>query len=141
MFQHVLHPTDFSESAGAAFQVVKRLKAAGTQRVTLLHVQDERTMKHRSAEQLAQFDQEDIQRLKALCNALQLSGLQAQFVLKRGIPFRETLKTADEIGPHALIVMGSHGRSAVREMLAGSTFENVARLCRQPVLVVRPPQS
>jgi len=62
------------------------------------------------------------------------------FNLQHGIPFKETLALADEMDV-SLIVLGSHGRSAVREMLAGSTFENVARLSRQAVLVVRPQRS
>ena len=53
VFTRVLHPTDFSDCANEAFQVVKRLKAAGTTQVTVLHVQDERTMRHRPAEQIA----------------------------------------------------------------------------------------
>jgi len=36
VFERVLHPTDFSDYADAAFQVVKRLKAAGTQEVIVL---------------------------------------------------------------------------------------------------------
>ena len=137
LFAHVLHPTDFSECAAAAFQVVKRLKAAGTQEVTVLHVQDERVMKQRPPEQILQFDQEDRERLEALQRALALSGLQARTLLRHGIPFRETLSVADEVNA-TLIVLGSHGRSAVQEMLAGSTLENVIRLSHQAVLVVRP---
>lgn len=135
MFTRVLHPTDFSECADEAFQIVKRLKAAGTQAVTLLHVQDERAMAHRTPEHLAQFDQEDTARLERLARALVLFGLEAHFLIKCGIPFREALKVAEEqdIG---LIVLGSRGRSAVREVFIGSTFENVARLSRRPVLVV-----
>jgi nucleotide-binding universal stress UspA family protein len=136
MFTRVLYPTDFSDCAHVAFQVVKRLRAAGTEEVVTLHVQDERAMKHRPPEQIAEFDLEDTRRLEALCRSLRLYGLQARAVLRRGIPFRETLKAADEIEP-SLIVIGSHGRSAVREVLAGSTFENVVRLGRHPVLVVR----
>ena len=136
LFTRVLFPTDFSEPAEAAFQVVKRLKAAGAQEVIVLHVQDERVMKQRSQEQLAEFDRHDTERLEALSKALSMFGLNAQPMLRHGIPFRETLKAAEEIGTN-LIVLGSHGRSAVREMLAGSTFENVVRLSRQPVLVVR----
>lgn len=137
IFQRVLHPTDFSECADTAFQVVKRLKAVGAQEVIVLHVQDDRVMKQRSPEQLAEFDRHDAERLEALCRALRMFGLDAQSMLRHGIPFRETLKVADEIEA-SLIVLGSQGRSAVREMLAGSTFENVVRLCRQPVLVIRP---
>lgn len=136
LFTHVLHPTDFSECADAAFQVVKRLKSSGTKQVTILHVQDERNMRQRPAEQLAEFDRHDQERLAALCKSLSMFGLEAQPMLRHGIPFRETLKAAEEIGA-GLIVLGSHGRSAVREMLAGSTLENVIRLSRQAVLVVR----
>lgn len=136
IFQRVLHPTDWSDYADAAFQVVKRLKAVGAQEVVVLHVQDERVMKQRSAEQVAAFDRHDTERLEALCKTLRMFGLNAKPLLRHGIPFRETLSVADEIEA-SLIVLGSHGRSAVREMLAGSTFENVVRLSRQPVLVVR----
>ncbi len=137
VFERILHPTDFSECADAAFQVVKRLRAAGTKEAIVLHVQDERVMKLRPREQLAEFDRQDAERLEALCRALRMFGLQATSVLRHGIPFKEALAVADEMKV-SLIVLGSHGRSAVREMLAGSTFENVARLSRQPVLVVRP---
>ena len=137
LFAHVLHPTDFSECADAAFQVVKRLKSVGTKQVTLLHVQDERNMRQRPAEQVAEFDRHDTERLEKLCKSLSMFGLQAQPMLRHGIPFRETLRVADEIGA-GLIVLGSHGKSAVQEMLAGSTLENVIRLSRQAVLVVRP---
>lgn len=139
-FERVLHPTDFSDYADAAFQVVKHLKAAGTQEVILLHVQDERVMMQRLAEQLSEFNRHDTERLEGLCKSLSMFGLQARPILRHGIPFKEALAVADEMDV-SLIVLGSQGRSAVREMLAGSTFENVARLSRQAVLVVRPQRS
>lgn len=135
-FERVLHPTDFSECADAAFQVVKRLKTAGAKEVIVLHVQDDRVMKLRPRAQLAEFDRHDAERLEALCKTLSLFGLDAKPVLRHGIPFKEALAVADEMDV-SLIALGSRGHSAVREMLAGSTFENVARLSRQPVLVVR----
>lgn len=137
LFARVLHPTDFSDCAEAAFRVVKRLKSAGTKQVTVLHVQDERSMRHRSAGQIAGFDREDSERLQKLCNALSMFGLQAQPMLRRGIPFRETLKAAEEVDA-GLIVLGARGKSAAQELLTGSTLENVIRLSRQAVLVVRP---
>lgn len=136
MFERVLHPTDFSACADEAFQVVKRLKATGTQEVILLHVQDQRAMAHRPTEQLAEFDREDAARLEKMARALVLFGLTPRILIRHGVPFQETLKVADEedVG---LIVLGSYGRSAVKELFAGSTFENIARLSRRPVLVVR----
>lgn len=136
MFTRVLHPTDFSDCADAAFQIVKRLKSAGTQEVTLLHVQDERAMRNRPAEQIAAFDEEDTRRLERMRRDLVLSGLNTRVELRHGIPFRETLQVAEQENVN-LIVLGSHGRSAAQEMLAGSTFENVARVSRRPVLVIR----
>ena len=96
-------------------------------------------MRNRSAEQLAEFDRHDRERLEKLCGSLSMFGLQTQSLLRHGIPFRETLRAVEEVNA-GLIVLGSHGRSAVQEMLAGSTLENVVRLSRQAVLVVRPTQ-
>jgi nucleotide-binding universal stress UspA family protein len=136
-FQRILHPTDFSECADAAFNVVKRLRAAGTGEVILLHVQDERAMRHRPPEQLAEFDRIDTERLEEMKRALVLYGIpQARVMLRHGIPFVETLRVAEEEDA-CLIVLGTKGRSAVAEMLTGSTFENVIRQSRRPVLVVR----
>lgn len=140
MFRRILHPTDFSDCADVAFQMVKQLKNAGTREVFVMHVQDERVMKHRPEEQLDEFDRHDTERLEALCRTLTASGMEAHPVLRHGIPFREVLAVAEEINP-GLIVLGSHGRSAVRELLAGSTFENVVRMSCQSVLVVRPEKS
>jgi nucleotide-binding universal stress UspA family protein len=112
----------------------------GAQEVFILHVQDERVMKQPPPEQLAEFDCHDTERLEALCKSLSIFGLRATPVLRHGIPFKEALAVADVMSV-SLIVLGSHGRSAVRELLAGSTFENVARLSRQAVLVVRPQRS
>lgn len=136
LFERVLHPTDFSECAAVAFRVVKQLKAAGTREVILVHVQDDRVMKKRSTEQLAAFDQHDLQRLEALSKSLRLYGFSVQTRLMHGKPHREILRLADELGV-CLIVLGARGVSAVRELLVGSTFENVIRHSRMPVLVVR----
>jgi nucleotide-binding universal stress UspA family protein len=136
LFHRVLHPTDFSDYADAAFQMVKRLKSAGAQEVIVLHVQDERLMKHRPAEQLAEFDRLDAERLEKLCNMLSLFGLGARPLLRHGIPFKVALEVADEFDA-SLIVLGSQGRSAIREIMTGSTLESIIRLAKQPTLVVR----
>ncbi|MBI5033817.1 MAG: universal stress protein [Chloroflexi bacterium] len=141
-FTRVLHPTDFSDCAKAAFHIVKRLKPAGTEQVILLHVQDDHAMQHRSAEQIAEFDGDDYQRLEQMQRALTLDGLSAaKTIVRHGVPFRETLRVADE-EKATVIVLGLYGRSAVAEMVFGSTFEKIVRTSRRPVLVVRmEPQS
>lgn len=135
-FVRILHPTDFSDCAHKAFNVVKRLRTANAGEVLLLHVQDERAMHHRPPEQLAEFNRVDMERLEEMRRALLLYGFpQVRILICHGIPFVETLRVAEEEDA-CLIVLGSKGRSAVAEMLSGSTFENVIRQSRRPVLVV-----
>lgn len=136
MFKRVLHPTDFSAAADEAYQMVERLHEAGTREVVLLHVQDERVLKHRSQDQLAAFDQEDQIRLEKRCDHLRDLGFNARQLIRKGNPVQVTVQTADEIQA-GLIVIGSQGLSAIRELLIGSTLEGVVRLAKQPVLVVR----
>ena len=137
MFTRVLHPTDFSDCADEAFQVVKRLKAAGTQQVTLLHVQDERAIARRAPQQLAQFEREDTARLEKLARALILFGINANILVRQGIPFQEALKTAEEedIG---LIVLGSRGRQRDTRGLHGQHFRE--RGPAQPAASARRPR-
>lgn len=134
-FQRVLHPTDFSDCASNSFSVVKRLKGAGTEEVLLLHVQDERIMRRRSREQLAEFDREDMARLDRMARDLALYRLPARAILRHGLPHAETLKVADEENA-SLIVLSVCGRNVMDELLVGSTFEKIVRLSRRPVLAI-----
>jgi nucleotide-binding universal stress UspA family protein len=132
----VLHPTDFSACANAAFNLVKRLKPAGMEEAILLHVQDERAMQQRPADQIAEFDRQDFERLEQMKRTLALSNIPAKTMVRHGIPFRETLKVADE-EKATVIVVGLYGRNAFEEMVGGGTFEKIVRQSRRPVLVVR----
>jgi len=136
MFTRILVPTDFSPCAEAGLHVFKALKGVDVQDVILLHVQDERVMRHRSREQIAEFERTDQERLERIQKNLVLAGFPARAMLRHGIPFRETLQVAEEEDV-CLIIVGSHGRSLVAEMLLGSTAENIVRHSQRAVLVVR----
>lgn len=136
IFQHVLFATDFSPCAAEAFNLVKRLKQAGTERVTLLHVQDERMLKRYSTAQRAAFDAEDRQRLQNLERALVLFGLQPEVLIRQGHPVGEILDSAKKQNA-SLIVIASHGHSQLKELLMGTIAENVVRASTSPVLVIR----
>lgn len=62
--------------------------------------------------------------------------LHAQPMLRQGNPFKERLVVADE-SRASLKTLGSHEGSAIREMLTGSTLNDVARLSRQSMLAMR----
>jgi len=133
-FQRVLYPTDFSDHAQAAQETIKALHGV-VEEVIVLHVQDERAMRHRSAEQLAEFDRIDRERLEAICADLAAAGIRARARLEHGVPFERITATTGEEGASS-IVIGSRGRSAIAEWLLGSVAENVIRHASVPVLVV-----
>lgn len=67
---------------------------------------------------------------------LRESSLDVKVRIEKGIPFKEILRVQDEEEVSA-IVIGSHGKSSVEEMLLGSVSEKVIRKCNRPVLVIR----
>jgi nucleotide-binding universal stress UspA family protein len=60
----------------------------------------------------------------------------AAHVVRTGTPYREILALAENSATD-LIVLGTHGHSALHRFLLGSTTERIVRHARCPVLVVR----
>ncbi len=150
MYSKILYPTDFSDCAARALEAIVRLKEAGAQEVVILHVVDIRHcemafigtawVKGPPEEYLESLRKELLtlaeSRAEEVRQQLEKAGLQARVKIVIGHPFQDILKTAD--GEKVdLIVMGSHGKSNVREMLLGSVSEKVIRKARQHVLVIK----
>jgi nucleotide-binding universal stress UspA family protein len=53
-----------------------------------------------------------------------------------GIPFREFLRIEEEEDV-SITVIGSHGKSNLKEILLGSVSETVIRKAKKPVIVVK----
>ncbi len=143
MFDRILYPTDFSDVSMKAVNYVKQLKNAGTKEVVVLHVIDERTLVVPDVFSGVDFMalENELRRIAdEQCNKIveqfQEVGLSARFMVKKGIPFLDILKTAQEEDV-SLIVIGSHGKSNLEEMLLGSVSEKVIRKAVRPVLVVK----
>jgi nucleotide-binding universal stress UspA family protein len=64
------------------------------------------------------------------------AGVATALHLRVGKPWEEIVRVAQELGA-TLIVIGSHGKRSLEELLLGSTVENVTRHANCPVLVVR----
>jgi nucleotide-binding universal stress UspA family protein len=75
-------------------------------------------------------------RLAALLGRARAAGARAQARLAEGGPVDEILKIDRRWRPD-LIVIGTHGRGAVRRFLMGSVAEHVVRRASRPVLTVR----
>ena len=145
MFEKILYPTDFSDVSKKALDYIKQLKDAGTKEVIVLHVIDEREMANVSryvatylntAEVEKRMEESARQEARATEEELKESGFDVKLRIKKGIPLTEILKVEEEEAVSA-VVIGSHGKSCIQEMLLGSVSEKVVRKSKKPVLVVR----
>jgi nucleotide-binding universal stress UspA family protein len=62
--------------------------------------------------------------------------IKARVRIEKGIPFTEILRVEDDEDV-SLIIIGSHGKSNVAEILLGSVSEKVIRKAKRPVLVLK----
>jgi nucleotide-binding universal stress UspA family protein len=147
MFRKILYPTDFSDVAGKAMSYLKQLKDAGTEEVVILHVVDARYIyrdlhipMHYALKDFSELEEkyaiEAQETADSLAESLTEIGFKVKVRIERGIPFKEILRVESEEDV-SLIVIGSHGRSNVEEMLLGSVSEKVIRKAKKPVLVVK----
>jgi nucleotide-binding universal stress UspA family protein len=67
---------------------------------------------------------------------LKKSGFDVRVRIEKGIPFRDILRIEEE-EEVSVIVVGSHGKGVVKEMLLGSVSEKVIRKSKKPVLVIK----
>jgi nucleotide-binding universal stress UspA family protein len=143
VFKKILLPTDFSDASKKALGYIKQLKQAGLKEVIVLHVIDERELDTIFQHSAARF--EDIVRsiradarkqMDAVERELKGNGFTVEAKIERGIPFQIILRVEQEEDVSA-IVIGSHGKSNIKEMLLGSVSEAVIRKSKKPVLVVK----
>ena len=151
MFTRILYPTDFSDVSKKALEYVKKLKEAGTREVVIVHIIDERQIVRFPVMKIA-WDRERFnnletelqgyleknakEELKSVESELKRVGFNVKVIMRIGSPFREILRVEDEEDISA-IVIGSHGKSNIKEMFLGSVSENAIRYCKKPVLVVK----
>jgi nucleotide-binding universal stress UspA family protein len=77
--------------------------------------------------------------LQDIADRLAKDGVSAQGVVVIGAPVDEINRAVDR--EHAdLIVMGTHGRTGLRHLVAGSVAERVVRSSKVPVLTIRHPE-
>jgi Universal stress protein UspA and related nucleotide-binding proteins len=84
----------------------------------------------------AQYEQRVLDHLKREVESLGEVNVPVEFHLRVGVPWREIVRAAEELGA-TLIVIGSRGRRGLADVLLGSTVENVTRHAPCPVLVAR----
>ncbi len=76
------------------------------------------------------------QELESETRFLRDAGIETTLHVRVGSPGDEILAAAGELGSD-VIVMGSHGKRSLEELLIGNTVEHVTKRATCPVLVVR----
>ncbi|MFW5868386.1 MAG: universal stress protein [Armatimonadota bacterium] len=133
--RRLLFPTDFSEAADAAFEWLRYLAAESGAAVTLVHAQETDALGHQVDDE-ERLNAEDQQRLDELAAALREAGVtEVETVVEDASPAELINRVAAESAA-SMIVMSTHGRGALAELVLGSVALKVARTSPAPVLMV-----
>jgi nucleotide-binding universal stress UspA family protein len=145
-FRTILFAADFSENSKAAFRMACALAGADASRLHVIHVLEPNLV----PEEPVYLGQAAIHFVNAGSDqgrhqAIQRGMAEAyvddratdvEYHTREGDAADEIIRTADEIGSD-LIVMGTHGRTGLGRLAAGSVATSVLRRAGCPVLVVR----
>lgn len=142
----ILIPTDFSEDAELAIAAATRLLPAGGTKARLIllhayHLPFEYTAYGAvptSFDYLADAEGEALEQLKTKAADLAEEGLTVEVVAKEGYP-PDVIVGEAKAAQADLIAMGTQGRSAIANLLLGSTAERVVQHAECPVLTVPRP--
>ena len=144
--QTILVGTDFSEGAGAAFQMAKKLAKSLGARIVLLHVINQKLVV-RLAEYLKQEPDSFLPELReraqkqmsGFLDRWQTDGLEVESMVAVGLPFQEIAIIARDLAVD-LVALGGYGRTSgarpLEDLFFGSTAEKVVRLLPCSVLCV-----
>src|SRR5262245_3001346 len=136
----VLVPTDFSAHSDEAFRVAHTLARAVEAEVILFHVARPPAVVSEGGQLLANPGKADAADLWERFHSTQPSDdkvrVEHQVIVADRPRAGHILEILDKLGCD-LIVMGTHGHSWLRHRLFGSVTEEVVRLARCPVMVVK----
>ncbi|WP_292392676.1 universal stress protein [Methanoculleus sp. UBA303] len=150
MFERILFPTDFSVPSMKVLDYIPALQEAGTREVVLVHVIDQKdvtliasggqgflgTVSDQETDTQRRLREEIQHKIIDTRRALEKQGVRVIVRTPVGSPGKEIVAAADAEGA-SLIVIGSHGRSNIRDRLLGTVSEYVVKNAHQPVLVVK----
>jgi nucleotide-binding universal stress UspA family protein len=145
-FRTILFATDFSENSKQAFGAASSLALGNQTRLVVLHVAEpnwtsdqpvyygQQSVQFHAAQPSEVEQQSAMQRMGELYIPNQ--PMQMEYIATQGDPAEEILRKARELSSD-LIVTGTHGRTGLRRMLAGSVAVSVLRGAPCPVLALR----
>jgi universal stress protein A len=143
--QRILLPTDFSEYSSVATNYACTLASKFGAELHLLHVFEQYTGSAyvpgvplpEATSEIEELKQHVAESLAKLLDADWEARHHVVRATREGHPFVEIIRYAKDESID-MIVMGTHGRSGISQLLMGSVAEKVVRKSLCPVLTVRP---
>jgi nucleotide-binding universal stress UspA family protein len=147
MIERILVPTDFSESSRFALKYAVDLNSLFKARLYLLHVlQDftefsEYNLSPSILPQLyLEFEENAGKRLEEMVGTMVPQGMNCDTYILHGVPFYEIIQFSRREDVD-LIVIGTRGRTGIKQVLFGHTAEKVVKKAHCPVLSVKHPDT
>jgi len=144
--ERILFPTDFSSFSQHAMSYAVSFAREYGAKVYVLHVIEEIAQASYydmlqvplPPNLLADIEGNAKRQVAALIEGEGLKGIEAEGLVRRGVPFLEIIAVAAEKKVD-LITIATHGRVGLKHALFGSTAEKVIRKAPCPVLSIRHP--
>ena len=138
-FEHILVPTDFSETSQRALEYAKTIARQSNSELLLVHVNPPINLV--TPPETAWIDESEVQarqgeQMEESGAALRAEGFRARAISLTGPLYNELLSAIKQYKVD-LIVMGTHGRTGLGRLLMGSVAESVLRQAPCPVLTYR----
>jgi len=133
---NILFPTDFSDNAKIAFEVLANVASHYNAKVTLYHVQDVNIIFPHLKHKLTEFNIIDKKRLDALKQLLLDRGIKdVTTKLETGHPKQAIINEINN-NKYNLVVMGTQGRGWIEEVFIGGIAHAVVRNSNSSLLLV-----
>jgi ACR3 family arsenite transporter len=132
----ILFPTDFSENAKIAFEVLASVAGHYDAKVTLYHVQDVNILFPHLKHKMPEFNATDKQRLDALKQTLIERGVKNVAVKLETGHAKQAIINEMNNNKYNLVVMGTQGRGWIEELFIGGVAHAVVRKSNSSLLLV-----
>ncbi|KAB3540971.1 universal stress protein [Alkaliphilus pronyensis] len=130
LMKKVLIATDFSPAADRLLNCIDELKEMGLEEAVIVHVIDIRL----GEESSPSLQMSNDKKLKDITDRLEAHSINCKVYTPLGFAATEIVQIA-KIEEVSIILIGSRGRSVIKEIFIGSTTFDVIRLSDVPVLI------
>jgi len=141
----ILFPTDFSDASGYAWKYALLHAGKHKAKLVVVHVIHRMPSDYQflivamtPAQIYDRLEDRAKRKLVRLKKEAERVGLRCDTIIRDGQPFVQIIRCAREVRSD-MIIIGSHGRTGLAQVLIGSVAEKVVRKAPCSILIVRHP--